>query len=92
MTRKECSSHKCPEESTKAKSIQFTGEHLALNKKVEALDNNPKRSKLRILCPAEHTAMTQSASWVENKIESVLETNFIHFKNICTISGPMWKV
>lgn len=68
MSRKEWTSHKCPEESTKSKSIEFTGEHLALNKKVEALDNNLKRSNLRILGPTEHAAVIESPSWVKNKI------------------------
>lgn len=46
--------YKCPEESTESKSIEFTGAHLASNRKIKALDNNLKRSNLRILNPAEH--------------------------------------
>lgn len=71
---KEWTSYKCPEESTKSKSREFTGEHLTLNRKVGALDNNLKRSNLRILNPAEHPVI-ESPNWVENKIKSVLETN-----------------
>lgn len=37
--------------------MESTGEHLALNKNVEALDNNLKRSNLRILSPDEHPAV-----------------------------------
>lgn len=57
--------------------MQSTGEHLALNKNVEALDNNLERSNLRILIPDEHPAMIKSLTWVENKIEPVWESNFI---------------
>ena len=87
MSRKEWTSHKCPEESTKSKSIEFTGEHLAPNNKVEAWDNNLKRSNLRILSPAEPPAVIKNLKWVENKIESVFEPNCILFPNIYKISG-----
>lgn len=62
--------------------MQSTGEHLALNKNVEALDNNLERSNLRILIPDEHPAMIKSPAWVENKIEPVWESNFIPFVDI----------
>ena len=71
------SSHKWPHKSTTSKSMQFSGEHLALNKNVEALDNNLERSNLRILIPDEHPAMIKSPTWVENKIEPIWESNFI---------------
>lgn len=64
----EWTAHKCPEGSTKSKSIEFTGEHLALNKKGEVLDNNLKRSNLRILSPAEHSAVIESPGSVEIKL------------------------
>lgn len=55
-------SHKCCEESTKPKSVEFTGACLVLNKKVEAQDNDLKRSNLRIPSPAEHPAVLKSPS------------------------------
>lgn len=60
MSGKEWTSYKCFEESSKPKSIEFTGACLALNKKVEAPDNNLKRSNLRIPSPAERPAVPES--------------------------------
>lgn len=71
--------------------MQSSGEHLALNKNVEALDSNLERSNLRILIPDEHPAMIKTPTWVENKIESVWESNFIPFVDIYEISGPCFK-
>lgn len=68
--------------------MQSTGEHLALNKNVEALDNNLERSNLRILIPDEHSAMIKSPTWVENKFDSVWESNFTPFVDIYEISEP----
>lgn len=71
--------------------MQSSGENLVPNKNVEALDSNLKRSNLRILIPDEHPALIKTPTWVENKIESVWESNFIPFLDIYEISRACFK-
>lgn len=71
--------------------MQSSGENLVPNKNVEALDSDLKRSNLRILIPDEHPALIKTPTWVENKIDSVWESNFIPFLDIYEISGACFK-